>query len=123
MQSGGIKTKPKKKPEPGFGFSSEKELFLHLWNNSNKRCAISGKTLEKFENTTRFWSMFAHILSKGAYPEYRLNPENVWIVHPDIHDLYDNRGSDKQEASGYDFDPLFREKERLKQQYYREFKI
>jgi len=118
--SKGIK-KTKKKVKKAYGFASEKELFLYLWERSDKKCMISGKTLKHFEGTPKFWHMFAHILGKGAYPSYRLNPDNVWIVHPDVHDLYDNRGSDKQKKSEYDLSPMYKAKERLKKQYYKDF--
>ena len=108
----------KKKPKPAFGFTSEKELFLHLWGLSDKRCVISKAPLIGFLLTDKFWSMFMHVLSKGAYPGYRLNPDNIMIVHPDIHDLYDNRGKDQQDASGYDFSVVHERKEILKRQYY-----
>jgi hypothetical protein len=116
-----MRAKPKKKPKKAFGFDSEKDLFMYLWDNSDHKCRVSGKTLDMFFGTTRFWSMFAHILPKGRYPEYRLNPDNVWIVHPDIHDLFDNRSREMQDASGYDFNPLRQKKEQLKADYYENY--
>lgn len=110
-----------KKDKPAYGFDSQKSLFIALWVRSDKKCMISGRPLQEFWDTERFWSCFAHVLPKGAYPNYKLNPENIWIVHPDIHALYDQGTEKQREESGYDFAPLFAYKEALKQKYRNEF--
>jgi|SRR5690554_96126 len=112
-----IKQSPKN-VKPAFGFSGEKELFLYLWDNlADKRCPISGKPLKSLENTSRFWACFAHILPKGLYGKFRLNPDNIMVVHPDVHSLIDAGTEEQRFNSGYDFSVFFNKKEELKRLY------
>ena len=104
--------------EAAFGFSGEKELFLWIWKESkDKKCVISGEVLTKYLATTMFWSCFAHLLPKGLYGKFRLNPKNVWLVSPHIHSLIDNGTEEQRAKSGYDFSEFFKEKERLSNEY------
>ena len=113
-----LKTKkPVKKVKPAFGFISERELFFHIWRESDKTCRISGESLMKYLATDKFFNCFSHLLPKGLYGLFRLNPLNVWLVSPDIHWLIDFGTQDDRDKSGYDFTHYFAEVERLKQEY------
>lgn len=56
---------------------SESSLFLQIFKKRGKKTDLldniySEEELQSFQ--------FAHILPKGMYPEYRLNPENIIFV-------------------------------------------
>lgn len=76
---------------PYFGFKSELELMFYLWRNYPRDkegrmfCEFTGMRIDMFENSNRFINCFSHILPKGLYPMYKLNPNNIRIVHPDFH--------------------------------------
>ena len=70
--------KPKKK------ITGELELFKEIWNERAHVSEISGKPIPMFDI-----NCFHHILTKGAFPEHRLNKENIIILtrseHKDVH--------------------------------------
>lgn len=68
--------------------TGELKLFMKIFAERKGMCEITGKQIP-FDVKN-----FAHILSKGAYGSFRLNPDNIIHVLPEIHDLYDN--SDKE---------------------------
>lgn len=86
-------------------FKTLNELFNHIWDNRPHISEISGKPLLPKGNMKWHWQM-AHILSRGAYPSFRLNPDNIMLMLPEEHE--------KQEQ--YE---VFQEKQlELKRQYY-----
>lgn len=97
--------------------TGEYALFLSIYSERKGICEITGEQI-KFDVNN-----FAHILSKGAYGKYRLNPFNITHIKPEIHHLYDN--SDKETLLKYypEAQIIYDRKERLKQQYYQENKI
>jgi len=98
-------TKPKKA-------TGELELFRKLWQERGNRCQITGKVLE-----FSVWN-FMHILSKGAYKGYRLNPDNILIVHPKVHDLYDNSSKEKLLREYPQAAMIYELKDKLRYRYY-----
>jgi len=72
-------------------YKSQIELFSDIWiENKDRRCFVTGKVLS-FLLYTDFWlNCFAHVLSKNKYPEWRLRKENIILLHPEVHSLYDN---------------------------------
>lgn len=67
--------------------------------------------------------MFAHVLPKGAYPAYRLNPDNIVLVLPEVHHYQHAIGNTKalERWPGYQkFLDLY---EQLKSNYNRDFKV
>ena len=84
---------------------SQKELFEFSWATREHVSEVSGKPLLPRYDYRWHWQ-FAHILSKGAYPAFKLKPENIMLMLPEEHE--------RQEQ--YD---LFNErKEALKRKYY-----
>lgn len=53
----------------------EKELFLRIWAKRPHKSELSGEPLPLFDA----WC-FSHILPKGAYPELRLEEENIVLL-------------------------------------------
>lgn len=70
----------KGKSEP----TGELALFKQIFIERKGKCQITGEKIE-FHPIS-----FMHILSKGAYPRYRLNKDNIYMVIPDIHLAYDS---------------------------------
>ena len=110
-------TEGKSKPKSnGKGYvrktTGEKELFLRIYAERNGTCEVTGQQIKYDVNN------FAHILSKGAYPKFRLLPENIIHVHPDVHHYYDN--SDKETLLKHypEAEVIYQKKERLKRRYY-----
>jgi hypothetical protein len=59
--------------------TGEMELFKELWESRKHRCYVTGRELE-FSHMICF-----HILGKGAFPSYRLNPSNIIFVNAEYH--------------------------------------
>ena len=82
--------KSKKVPTERYKKAKECELdtMLSVWEENqdfHDRCLCSecGKSIE-FDR-----SHCAHILSKGAFPQHRCNPENIVILCFDCHQTFD----------------------------------
>ena len=63
------------RPKPKKGVTGELELFKSIWNERPHISEISGLPIQRFDPTS-----FHHILTKGAYPEARLDKDNIIIV-------------------------------------------
>jgi hypothetical protein len=91
-------------------FKNQKQLFEHIWETRPHVSEISGKPLLSGNHYQFMWQ-FAHILSKQAYPEYKLLEENIMLMLPDEHA--------KQES----FEIFQDRKQELKEKYYSERQI
>lgn len=65
--------------------NDEYNLFKEIWNERPHKSEVSGIPIDKFDKKN-----FHHILTKGAYPEHRLNKDNIVILtfneHRQAHD-------------------------------------
>jgi hypothetical protein len=77
------KIKPKKALKSKRKKTGEAKLFEEIYIDRLGKCRITGEQLPLSP------ICFMHILSKGGYPRYRLNPKNILLVLPEIHTLYD----------------------------------
>jgi len=91
-------------------FKNQQQLFEHIWENRPHVSEVSGKPLLNKNNYAFHWQ-FCHILSKGAYPEYKLKEENIILMLPEEHE--------HQES----FEIFQDRKQKLKEQYYSERQI
>lgn len=73
-----------------FGFKGEAEMFGSIWEDRRHVCEFTGENLDKFYGTNLWFSCFMHVLPKGQFPLWRLNPENVVLGHPDFHTVLHN---------------------------------
>ena len=66
--------------------TGERALFLEIWNERPHKSEVTGKPILRFDV-----KCFSHLLSKGAYPEYRLFKPNIVLKtvqeHIDWHNL------------------------------------
>lgn len=89
---------------------NQTELFEFVWNTRDHLSEVSGKPLPYKGHPQHHW-IYAHILAKGPYPQYKLNPENIILLTPEEHDLQET------------FLEFRERKEKLKQKYYSENQI
>lgn len=83
-------------------------LFRTIWATRPQKCEVCKNTI-----TEPTVSCFAHILSKGAYNQFRLLDRNIAILCADCHYKFDFGDS-----SGEEFKALKEKREQLKQEYY-----
>ena len=69
-----------------WGFSSETELFKHIWDTTPHYSYVSGIPIREPSPAN-----FAHVLSKAVnrYPHFRLFPDNIILVTQEEHNLID----------------------------------
>lgn len=94
-----IHSKKIKVHEVSFGFENQLELFQYLWDNAKDengivKCKYTGKVLNSYYNDRLWLNCFAHLLPKGKYIYFKLNPENVECVNPFFHAVIDQGTSD-----------------------------
>ena len=65
---------------------SQKELFEFVWATREHVSEVSGKPLLPRHDCRWHWQ-FAHILSKGQYPSFKLNPDNIMLMLPEEHTI------------------------------------
>lgn len=65
---------------------TQKELFTYIWETREHVSEVSGKPLLPRSHYQWHWQ-FAHILSKAAYPTYKLNPDNIMLMLPEEHTI------------------------------------
>lgn len=99
-----------------FGFINQKEMFDFVWSSREHKCQISGSNLDLVPKDKYHW-MFSHILAKKNYPFFKLNPENILLVSPDVHYCVDNFTEDMRKKHDYDFDKWFILVNFMKQKY------
>ena len=114
-------SKPKKTFD--FGFESQIDLFAWLWNDAKNEkgeifCKYTGEKLNKYYNTDQSLSCFAHLLPKGKYTYFRLNPKNIRVVSPIFHRVID-QGTylDRINHPSWNFSLWDQEVEEMKVQY------
>jgi 5-methylcytosine-specific restriction endonuclease McrA len=66
-----------------------------------------------------FWSQFAHVLPKDRYPKFKLKLENIVLLTPAEHRMYDH-GTEKERKKHPECD--WRKLDALKQQLKREYR-
>lgn len=82
-------------------------------------CPISKRDITHFfKGDPGEWvSCCAHILSKGGYRSWKLNPLNIMLMHPDAHRLIDAGTELQRQQSGWDFKPFYDKQAELKIKY------
>lgn len=87
---------------------NQSQLFNSIWEERPHVSELTGKPLLPRGHPQWHWQ-FLHVLPKGSYPKWKLNPDNIMLGLPEEH-----QGQEKFSA--------FREKhDELRRRYYREF--
>ena len=102
-------SKPLRKP------TGEKDVFEVVLDNNEPVCFVCGEPISLI-----MIHNFAHILRKGNYPKFRLNPDNIRIMCYKIdgsgcHSLFDF--NPRSTLKGSEWEKVFELEEKLKQQY------
>lgn len=87
-------------------FNSQKEMFDWIWENREHLSEISGAPLLEKPHPLWHWQ-FMHVLSKQAYPRYKLNPDNIMLGLPIEHETQE------------EFQIFLDRRQELKEQYFR----
>lgn len=77
--------------------TGQRDLFVELYHAQGGVSAVSGKTLLPPEHGW-FHKQGSHLLPKGAYPDYIIDPRNVVMVTCEEHDLWHSYG-DKEKLA------------------------
>jgi hypothetical protein len=89
-------------------FKNQKELFHWIWENRPHISELSEQPLIEDKDHFLWIFQFLHVLPKGSYPAYKLNPKNILL-------------GTAQEHTEQESNPVFRAKyDELKQQYYKD---
>lgn len=68
------------------------EIFNEIWKETPKEqrvSFVSGIDLNDYEGTGYFHCLFAHVLPKKQYPEYKLDKKAIVFLTIQEHNLYD----------------------------------
>lgn len=68
--------------------SGQAAVFREIWKVRPHRCEVCGIGIA--EPTA---SNFSHILPKGTYPDYKLDPRNIVVKCKPCHDLWHQHGA------------------------------
>jgi hypothetical protein len=102
--------------------SGQYDLFLEIWDRRGPYSFVSNKPLSDFKDSKLFVNCFAHVLGKGAYPAFKLREDNIVLLTPQEHFLFDHGTSVMREkyaeANNCSWEPLYHLKEILKKEYY-----
>lgn len=74
----------KKDKHTQFGFKNQTELFNYIWDTRSHRSELTDKPLLP-KGHPKWHFQFLHVLPKGSYPYYKLNPDNILLGLPDEH--------------------------------------
>lgn len=110
------------------GFKNQTELFNYVWDTRPHVCFVLDDDLNKYNGTTFFLSLFAHVLRKahGFFPEYKLKPENIVLLSPEVHSIFDNPTLESilkfEKENNCSLEPLFDLEKNILSEYNKEFK-
>ena len=114
-------------PVTSFGYMNQYDMFLQLWHDADGPngviCPFTKERLNFYKHRGNYWfSCFSHIIPKGKYPLFKLNPDNIRIVYPEFHRIVDQgRFEDRKGHPEWKFDEWDRLVLEMKEKY-RQFK-
>ena len=65
-------------------YKNQTEMFNDIWETREHKSELTGKPLFNKNHYKWHWQ-FLHVLPKGTYPKYKLNPDNILLALPDEH--------------------------------------
>lgn len=102
----------KKSFTPKFTKSGQLELFMSLWMIRPHKSYINDEVIHDFNI-----QCFAHVLPKGSYPRYELNPDNIVFMTPDQHHRQHSEARSILEAEHPGWVKFFQLQDMLKLKY------
>ena len=104
--------------------SGQLDMFNKIWRDTpvdERKCSITGAVLNGYYGTSRYVSLFAHVLNKGYYTKWKLEPGNIRLLHPEVHRLVDQGTEEERKLfenkMGCSFKKWFDLKQKLREQY------
>ncbi len=97
--------------------TGELALFKKLYSERERVCYLTGVGLNKYHNTRLFHNLFHHVLPKGLYPKYRLKPENIIMLLPDVHNDIEVMAPSDLLTKYPKYEKLLKLKDTLKKEY------
>lgn len=88
-------------------------FFETLWNTRERVSFVSGEVLNEFSV-----KMFHHVLTKGAYKQFRLYDKNIILLTPEEHWAVHNLGREQLLKDNKNWQAVFDLKEELKIEYH-----
>lgn len=67
-------------------FKSQLEMFYYIWNTRDHFSQLTGKSLVA-EGSYQWHHQFLHVLPKGTYKHWKLNPYNILLARPEEHEI------------------------------------
>jgi len=67
-------------------FKNQSEMFNWIWNDRIHKSQLTPDQDLLPEGHFKWHWQFLHVLPKGSYPKWKLNPENILLATPDEHD-------------------------------------
>lgn len=100
-----------------WGFKSQAVLFKHIWDTRSHYCIFTNQSLRTIPDSKKHWCC-AHVLPKGLYPHFKLNPQNIVLALPEFHTAVDNFTEDEREKHpDWDFNLFFSLQSAMKKKY------
>jgi len=113
-----IRKKTKVVKNAYFGFKTQIEMFDCIWEKQPHVCWLTGRPLQYKKGDDKWVNQMAHVLRKGTYTYFKLNPNNIRLLLPEIHDLVDNFKEEYREIYYWvDFDKWFRLQDEMRIEY------
>lgn len=111
----------KKSPTKAKKPTGELVLFHEIYDAGPPVCFVTGQKLHSKEfylRTKTFHHLFHHVLTKAAYPAFRLYGKNIIMVKPDVHALLETKAFSDLVKMNPGFQKVIDLKETLKTEYY-----
>jgi len=70
-------------------FKTQKEMFDYIWETRPHLSQLSKEPLLPKGHPKWHWQ-FLHVLPKGKFKKYALNPENILLALPEEHECQNN---------------------------------
>ena len=89
-------------------FKNQKELFDYVWQTREHISELTQEPLLPQGHFMWHWQ-FLHILPKGTFPHYKLNPDNIILALPTEHDHQEQ------------YEEFNKRKDKLRREYYERY--
>lgn len=91
------------------------EVFNEIWDERPHHSEVSGKPLLRRGHTQWHWQ-FSHILPKSVYPKFSERKDNILLMLPEEHELWEN--GKRKIRMDEKWRHVFELAEKLKQEYH-----
>lgn len=95
--------------------TGELELFREIWKGSDETSFVSGRRIYNPGP-----SNFHHVLTKGAYPRFRLYKKNIVLLTTEEHNKIHTWSRYKLLKESLDWEKIFNLELKLKMEYFQD---